>query len=98
MLNASAIMATQDLGYTGVTIPSARGPVMQLETCSYTKDSGWSVERLPALDSERTLVLAFGSPEFLDDPRPIHQLHRVYPNSHLVGCSTAGEIFGTNVA
>ena len=48
----------------------------------------------PALDGDRTLVLAFGATELLDDPGPIHELHRAYPRSHMIGCSSAGEIAG----
>jgi len=31
---------------------------MQLKTFSYTDRAGWSVDRLPELDSDRTLVIA----------------------------------------
>ena len=41
---------------------------MELETFTYTAAAGWSVDRLPALDSPGTLVLAFGASEFFDDP------------------------------
>ncbi|XXY55030.1 FIST N-terminal domain-containing protein [Sorangium sp. So ce269] len=75
---------------------AARG--MQLETFSFSRETGkWSVRALPALDSDRTLVLVFGAPEFLDDPGAIRELRRAYPRSHMVGCSSAGEIAGTSV-
>jgi hypothetical protein len=67
---------------------------MKLETFSYSARSGWSVDRLPDLDSERTLVIIFGAPEFGDAPGPIQELTRAYPRSHVIGCSTSGEIFG----
>ncbi len=70
---------------------------MILETFTYTADAGWSAERLPALDSPSTLVLAFGASEFFDDPGALAELSRAYPKSHLIGCSTAGEIFGAAV-
>ncbi|WP_437483649.1 FIST N-terminal domain-containing protein [Sorangium sp. So ce1014] len=71
---------------------------MQLETFSFSRETGkWSVRALPALDSDRTLVLVFGAPEFLDDPGAIRELRRAYPRSHMVGCSSAGEIAGTSV-
>ncbi|WP_437733618.1 FIST N-terminal domain-containing protein [Sorangium sp. So ce1335] len=71
---------------------------MRLETFSFSRETGrWSVRALPALDSDRTLVLAFGAPEFLDDPGAIRELRRAYPRSHMVGCSSAGEIAGTSV-
>ena len=70
---------------------------MELETFTYTAAAGWSVDRLPALDSPGTLVLAFGASEFFDDPGVLGELDRAYRQSHLIGCSTAGEIFGTFV-
>ncbi|MGK3998548.1 FIST N-terminal domain-containing protein [Sorangium sp. So ce1024] len=71
---------------------------MRLATFSFSRETGrWSVRALPALDSDRTLVLAFGAPEFLDDPGAIRELRRAYPRSHMLGCSSAGEIAGTSV-
>lgn len=68
---------------------------MDVRTVSFD-GKAWS-EALPALDSERTLVLVFGASE-LDDPRAaLAELARAYPSSHVVGCSSAGEIFGTKV-
>ena len=66
---------------------------MKLETFNHTTSAGWSVATLPPLDSERTLVIMFGAPDL--DPGPIHEIARAYPSSHIVGCSTAGEILGT---
>ncbi len=70
---------------------------MRLETFSYGVADGWSVDgralhSLPALDSERTLVLAFGAPEFADRQGPLEALRRAYPCSTILGCSTSGEI------
>src|SRR5689334_3837727 len=70
---------------------------MKVHSLSYTAKSGWSVKPLPALDSERTLVLVFGAPEFMDSPAPIAEVVKAYPHTHLVGCSTSGEIAGTEV-
>jgi hypothetical protein len=71
---------------------------MLLETFSYTRESGWSSTPFPELDSDRTLVLVFGAAEYLDHSDPIRELATAYPNSHLLGCSTAGEIRGTGLA
>jgi hypothetical protein len=68
---------------------------MHVETLSYKTTSGWSVSPFPALDSEQTLVLVFGAPEFIDTPEPITELRKAYPKSCVIGCSTAGEILGT---
>jgi hypothetical protein len=70
---------------------------MYLETFCFTAPDGWSVDPLPTLDSDRTLLVAFGSSAFLDNPEPLRALARTYPHSHLVGCSTAGEIRGATL-
>jgi hypothetical protein len=46
---------------------------MELATLSFTRDRGWSGP-LPALDSPRTLVMAFGWSELGDDPSPLAPL------------------------
>src|SRR5574337_1178240 len=69
---------------------------MKLETLSYRR-SKWSVEKFPAMDGPNTLVLVFGAPSFLDHPDPIKDLAAAYPQSIMIGCSTAGEIFDERV-
>ena len=64
---------------------------------SYDLDTGEWSEPLPALDSPRTLVLAFGAPEVADQPRPLEDLAKAFPRSVVLGCSGAGEIHGTAV-
>ena len=69
-----------------------------LESFSYDLDTkAWSVPKLPPVDSARTLVLAFGSPDVIDAPEAMAELARAYPKSVLLGCSSAGEIHGTSV-
>src|SRR5687767_3776590 len=71
---------------------------MQLQTFNYQKSRGWSVEKFPQeLDSENTLILAFCAPEFFDNFEPIQELAQAFPKSILTGCSSAGEIFGSNI-
>lgn len=70
---------------------------MNLETFQYTKGKGWSVPKFPALDSENTLILIFAAPEFSKDPKPIEELAAFYKNSKMIGCSSAGEILGSNI-
>lgn len=69
---------------------------MKLETFRFSEGT-WSVPSFPPFDSLHTLVLVFGAPEFLDQPQPFEQLAGAYPQAHMVGCSSAGEIFGTEV-
>ena len=68
---------------------------MIVEKFHYTMKSGWSVDSFPALDGKQTLLLLFGATQYTDAPDPIKQLRQAYPNSHLIGCSTSGEIDGT---
>src|SRR5688500_18183510 len=72
---------------------------MKLETFAFDAQKGkWSVPGLPmAMDSDKTLILAFGAPELMDAPAPFKELRRTFPRARLLGCSSAGEIAGTSV-
>ena len=69
---------------------------MQLETFQYVIDKGWSTT-FPQLDSDQTLILVFAAPEFINHPEPILELAKHYPTSHIMGCSSAGEILGSMI-
>ena len=71
---------------------------MDLITFAHTAAGGWSIDPLPQLDSPRTLVLVFGAPERRAQPEAFAALAAAYPNAHILGCSTAGEILGTTIA
>jgi hypothetical protein len=71
---------------------------MKVATFQYGKESGWSVADFPNMDSQRTLVVVFGSSEYYDHPEEIQKLLSAYPQAHAIGCSTAGEIHGTTVS
>lgn len=68
---------------------------MKLDTFSYSTASGWSDEPLADFDSENTLVVVFGSPDLDGVREPLGELVARFGRSHVIGCSTAGEIFGT---
>ncbi|MBL9027690.1 MAG: FIST C-terminal domain-containing protein [Myxococcales bacterium] len=70
---------------------------MESVSFSYEPAKGWSIDSFPALDSERTWVLAFGAPEFLRDVGPIAELAGAYPKARVMGCSSAGEIHGGQI-
>jgi hypothetical protein len=70
---------------------------MQYRTLTYVASLGWSDALPAALDSERTLVLAFAAPEIADSPAPLAELAAAFPMSVIVGCSTSGEIAGAQV-
>ena len=71
---------------------------METVTFSYYPAKGWSVSSFPELDSGRTLVVVFGGSAFATDPGPLADLAKAYPLSKVVGCSSAGEIHGTQIA
>jgi hypothetical protein len=65
---------------------------MHVEIFQYDLKAGkWSLDRLPGLDSEQTLVLGFGATEIQSRPEVFQVLRSYYPSSHVMGCSTAGE-------
>jgi hypothetical protein len=59
-------------------------------------ESGWSVPLRPELDGPSTVVWAFCARE-AENSRGLTELLDAFPRSHIVGCSTAGEITGTRV-
>ncbi|WP_128129682.1 FIST signal transduction protein [Legionella sainthelensi] len=67
---------------------------MEIKAFQFFKKKGWSLKEFPELDSANTLVLIFAAPEFYDFHEPILQLADFYSQSKIVGCSSAGEIFG----
>ncbi|MEW6741266.1 MAG: FIST N-terminal domain-containing protein [Planctomycetota bacterium] len=71
---------------------------MRLETFAYDSRSGWSVAAFPPIDSQRTLIVVFAGSGFADAPDPIVQLSRAYPQAKMIGCSSSGEIFGTEIS
>lgn len=71
---------------------------MRVETFNYRGGDGWSTPNFPALDSEHTLLILFGASKFLEAPEPIREVGAAYPRSHVVGCSTSGEILGSELS
>lgn len=70
---------------------------MELQAFQYIHKKGWTIDTFPALDSENTLVLIFAAPCFIKDPEPIKQLAGFYKKSKIIGCSSAGEIYGSYI-
>lgn len=71
---------------------------MEMQTFAYSDETGWSLKTFPAVDSGQTLVLIFGASGFLENPGPVQELAHAYPSSVIAGCSTSGEIFGTEIS
>lgn len=70
---------------------------MDVARTSFDRKRGWAPELPDGLDSEQTLVVAFGASDYLDDPRPFDDLRAAFPRSRIIGCSSAGEIAGNRV-
>lgn len=70
---------------------------MIVKTLSYTSRGGWSEKTFPALDSDNTLIIVFFSSSFAGNTQLIQELAKHYPKSKMIGCSSAGEIFGSHV-
>lgn len=68
---------------------------MIVEKRQYYKNR-WNKPFSPQLDSEQTLIILFYDPQ-LDISNGIQEVIKNYPQSHIVGCSSAGEIYDTMV-
>jgi hypothetical protein len=65
---------------------------MKIHTLAYSPTTGWSAPEFPDLDSDRTLIFAFGASSYLANTEPFDELKAAFPTSTIVGCSTSGEI------
>jgi len=69
---------------------------MRVEQNLWTTSGGW--EPMPGgLGDAAQLVLVFGGTALLKEEAGMAAVRGAYPRAHIVGCSTAGEIFGTRV-
>jgi hypothetical protein len=77
-----------------IRLSAREGNRMEIETARYDRSRGW-MEPIPeALDSGRTVLLAFGDASLERSPAVFRELRRAMPGSAVIGCSTAGEIHG----
>lgn len=70
---------------------------MKIEQKYWTPAQGWTPGALGTITDTAQLVLAFGATEVLRETELLEQIKRFYPAAHIFGCSTAGEICGTQV-
>jgi hypothetical protein len=71
--------------------------VMKVEQVRWQKDSGFRTVYGEGLNNDAHLVLVFGSKAVLKEQAIIEEVKKLYPKAHMLGCSTAGEISGTQV-
>jgi len=70
---------------------------MKLEQKRWAEGGGWIPGGNSGMGDAAQLVLLFGSVTRLKDTDCLNEIRRMYPNAHLLGCSTAGEICGAQV-
>lgn len=67
---------------------------MQVCQMTWNENAGW----LGAHDDAAQLVIYFGARETLSNATRFSELKSMFPKSHLVGCSTGGQISGDDVS
>jgi len=70
---------------------------MQVQQHWWKESKGWQPSLLEEVDQDTQLVLVFGITRELKNQAVLEQIKAIYPRAILVGCSTAGEIYGTQV-
>jgi hypothetical protein len=70
---------------------------MQIEQTRWSQAQGWIPEHPGKLGDKAQLVLLFGSPACLKQTKWQDELQQAHPEAHWLGCSTAGEIYDTEV-
>jgi hypothetical protein len=74
------------------------GEIMKVEQTRWNENENWTPAPPGKLGSNARLVLLFGSPKCLKKTAWQDDIKSAYPDAHLFGCSTAGEIYGTEVS
>lgn len=68
---------------------------MKIEQCQWTQHNGWHLHAPGKLAEQAQLLLVFGNLQ--DHANLLNDLQAIYPNAYCLGCSTAGEIYDTQV-
>jgi hypothetical protein len=71
---------------------------MKTEQRKWTEALGWTSATPGTSATSAQLVLVFGATGVLRKPDLVAALRKDYPAAHIFGCSTAGEICGTQVS
>ena len=70
---------------------------MKTEQKIWKREQGWSNVAGPSLGDTAQIIFIFGATEALKEMRVFEEIKAMYPKSLLFGCSTSGEICGTQV-
>lgn len=70
--------------------------VMQIKTYLF-KNGNWDNSLDASMDSENTLIIIFGSTNILKIKNGIDEICKIFPKATIVGSSTSGEIYGSEI-
>ncbi len=70
---------------------------MQVQQYWWKESKGWRPNLLEKIEPDVQLVLVFGSTAVLQNQEILEPIKTIYPEATFLGCSTAGEICGTQV-
>lgn len=70
---------------------------MKIEQARWTAGNGWGPEKPGRLGRTAQLALVFGGGGVLKSSERLAEIRRLYPKAVVFGCSTSGEILGTEV-
>lgn len=70
---------------------------MKIEQKQWTEKTGWQLTSPAVSDFHAQVLFIFGGKPILKNPAVISELKKEYPEAHICGCSTAGEIRDINV-
>lgn len=70
---------------------------MKTEQRCFVDGLGWQPQSSSDFKDRAGLVVVFGGVSLLQDKRHFNEIKSLYPNAHIFGCSTSGEICGTRV-
>lgn len=70
---------------------------MKVEQAKWNAVKGWEPKFAPQIGESAQLVLLFGSTSIMKEQQLFEDIKKAYPRAYLFGCSTSGEICGTQV-
>jgi hypothetical protein len=70
---------------------------LKTEQARWMQQTGWQSPFPGTLGNQAQLVFVFGSTQALEMTGAMQQVRKAYPEAHLLGCSTSGEIFESQV-
>jgi hypothetical protein len=71
---------------------------MKIEQQQWTAQTGWGMRsEVLGLGESAQVAFLFGAAGLIRQSEGFERCRRMYPKAHVLGCSTAGEIMGTNM-